>query len=90
MKRDKLIGCRIGLPSMFYQELEGIYTDVSGAHEALSFADYLSMLLGLGLKEYRKTLSQLRPESEKMPAAPEADPWDFDGAAPPLRRVGAW
>jgi hypothetical protein len=71
---------------MFYEELEGIYREAPGGHEALSFADYLSMLIGLGLGEYRKALSRSEPEEEPDPPAARADPWDFDGT-PGIRRV---
>jgi hypothetical protein len=55
MKKEKQIGVRVGLPAFFALEVEDVYRHTSGAHRALAFPDFLGLLIGLGLEEYRRT-----------------------------------
>jgi hypothetical protein len=43
------------LPAPFALDVEDEYAHASGAHKALSFSGFLGLLIGLGLKAYRKT-----------------------------------
>ena len=54
MKKEKQIGVRVGLPACFALEVEDVYRHTGGAHRALAFPDFLGLLVGLGLKEYRR------------------------------------
>jgi hypothetical protein len=54
MKKERQIGVRVGLPAFFALELEDVYRHTQGAHRALAFPDFLGLLIGLGLEEYRK------------------------------------
>jgi hypothetical protein len=93
MKKERQIGVRVGLPAFFALEVEDVYRHTSGAHRALAFPDFLGLLIGLGLEEYRKGNT---PEGERR-EAPDHDSnstepykanfWDFpDGAPVPRRR----
>jgi hypothetical protein len=55
MKKEKQIGVRVGLPAFFALEVEDVYKHTQGAHRALAFPDFLGLLIGLGLEEYRRT-----------------------------------
>ena len=54
MRREKQIGVRVGLPAFFALELEDVYRSTEGAHRALAFPDFVGLLVGMGLKSYRK------------------------------------
>jgi hypothetical protein len=54
MKKERQTGVRVGLPVFFVLELEDVYKHFSGAHRALAFPDFLGLLIGLGLEEYRR------------------------------------
>jgi hypothetical protein len=54
MKKEKQIGIRVGVPSFFALELEDVYRHTEGAHRALAFPDFVGLLVGLGLEQYRK------------------------------------
>jgi hypothetical protein len=58
MKKERQIGIRVGLPAFFTLEVEDVYKHASGAHRALSFANFLGFLIGLGLEAYRKQCRQ--------------------------------
>jgi hypothetical protein len=45
----------IVLPGPFALDVEDEYAHASEAHKALSFTGFLGLLIGLGLKAYRKT-----------------------------------
>ena len=55
MKKEPQIGVRVGLPACFALEVEDVYRHTGGAHRALAFPDFLGLLIGLGLEEYRRT-----------------------------------
>jgi hypothetical protein len=55
MKRERQIGVRVGLPVFFALELEDVYKHTFGAHRALAFPDFLGLLIGLGLEQYRQS-----------------------------------
>jgi len=54
MKKERQIGIRVGVPAFFDLELEDVYRHTEGAHRALSFPDFVGLLVGLGLEQYRK------------------------------------
>jgi len=54
MKKERQIGIRVGLPAFFALELEDVYRHTQGAHRALAFPDFVGLLVGLGLEQYRK------------------------------------
>ena len=54
MKKEKQIGVRVGLPAFFALELEDVYKRTEGAHRALAFPDFIGLLVGIGLDQYRK------------------------------------
>jgi hypothetical protein len=54
MKKERQIGVRVGLPAFFALEVEDVYRHTQGAHRALAFPDFLGLLVGLGLEEYRR------------------------------------
>ena len=56
MKKDKdrQVGVRVGLPVFFALELEDVYRHTEGAHRALAFPDFVGLLVGMGLEQYRK------------------------------------
>jgi hypothetical protein len=70
MRRERQIGVRVGLPAFFALEVEDVYKHESGAHRALTFPDFLGLLVGLGLEQYRKgNAVQPEPDKEKPDAA---------------------
>ncbi len=54
MKKERQIGIRVGVPAFFALELEDVYRHSEGAHRALAFPDFVGLLVGLGLEQYRK------------------------------------
>ena len=54
MKKERQIGIRVGVPVFFALELEEVYRHTEGAHRALAFPDFVCLLVGLGLEQYRK------------------------------------
>jgi hypothetical protein len=73
VKKERQIGVRVGLPAFFALEVEDVYRHTSGAHRALAFPDFLGLLIGLGLEEYRRTngtkpeAPNIKEESEELP-----------------------
>jgi hypothetical protein len=68
MKQERQIGIRVGVPAFFALELEDVYKHKEGAHRALAFPDFVGLLVGLGMEQYRKGN-----------AAPEARQEDTEG-----------
>jgi len=68
MKKERQIGIRVGVPAFFALELEDVYRHTEGAHRALAFPDFVGLLVGLGLKQYRKGNA---PAPEAVQEAPE-------------------
>jgi len=54
MKKERQIGIRVGVPAFFALELEDVYKRSEGAHRALAFPDFVGLLVGMGLEQYRK------------------------------------
>jgi len=54
MKKERQIGIRVGVPAFFALELEDVYKHSEGAHRALAFPDFVGLLVGMGLEQYRK------------------------------------
>jgi hypothetical protein len=54
MKKERQIGIRVGVPAFFCLELEDVYKHSEGAHRALAFPDFVGLLVGIGLEQYRK------------------------------------
>jgi hypothetical protein len=54
MRKEKQIGVRVGLPAFFALELEDVYKHTEGAHRALAFPDFIGLLVGIGLEQYKK------------------------------------
>jgi hypothetical protein len=73
MKKERQIGIRVGLPAFFALEVEDVYRHTSGAHRALAFLDFLGLLIGLGLEEYRRT-NGTKPEAPDIEDEPEEPP----------------
>jgi hypothetical protein len=75
MKKERQIGIRVGLPAFFVLELEDVYRHKEGAHRALAFPDFVGLLVGLGLEQYRKgkALPEEAPEDDEERAMPESD-----------------
>ena len=69
MKRENQIGTRVSFPSSFFMELEDCWKYESGAHRALTFQDFLNMLVGYGLETYKaKNIPQIEtPPEEEAP-----------------------
>ena len=76
MKKERQIGIRCGMPTFFVLELEDVWRHSEGAHRALSFPDFVSLLVGMGLEQYRKQNAPAMPEPETE-SEPEAGDWDF-------------
>jgi len=77
MKKEKQIGVRVGMPAFFVLELEDTYKRSEGPHKALAFADFVGLLVGMGLEAYRKNAPAMpEPETESEPEA-EGEEWDF-------------
>lgn len=70
MKKERQIGIRIGLPAFFTLELEDVYRHTEGAHKALAFPDFVGLLVGMGLEQYRK-------RNNLLPAGKEENPEDI-------------
>jgi hypothetical protein len=64
----------VGLPAAFALEIEDVYRHTSGAHRALAFPDFLGLLIGLGLEEYRRThgAKSAAPEIGDVPPKEES------------------
>jgi hypothetical protein len=73
MKKEHQIGVRVGLPAFFALEVEDVYRHTSGAHRALAFPDFLGLLIGLGLEEYRRTHGAKAPDIKEEPEEPPED-----------------
>jgi len=67
MKKERQIGVRVGLPAFFALEVEDVYKRTSGAHRALAFPDFLGLLIGLGLEQYRKGKTLPEAAQEEAP-----------------------
>ena len=78
MKKERQIGVRVGMPAFFVLELEDTYKRSEGPHKALAFADFVGLLVGMGLEQYRKQNAPAMPEPETE-GEPEAggEDWDF-------------
>ena len=78
MKKERQVGVRVGMPAFFVLELEDTYKRSAGAHKALAFPDFVGLLVGMGLKQYRKQNAPAMPgpETESEPEA-EGEDWDF-------------
>ena len=63
MKKEPQIGIRVGVPAFFALELEDVYKRTEGAHRALAFPDFVGLLVGLGLEQYRK--GNAAPEAQQ-------------------------
>jgi hypothetical protein len=86
MKKEPQIGVRVGLPSCFALELEDVYRHTGGAHRALAFPDFLGLLVGLGLEQYRRQSGAAAGRATGNDGAPdqaepdgEPDVWDWPG-----------
>ena len=55
---ERQIGVRVGMPAFFVLELESVYRQADGAHRALAFPDFVGLLVGLGLEQYRGILGR--------------------------------
>ncbi|MFP3041194.1 hypothetical protein LQZ19_05165 [Treponema primitia] len=84
MKREKQIGARVSFPASYFMQIEDCWKhEAGGCHRALTFQDFLAVLIGYGMEAY---LAQLRPAAAPLdsqsgnckPEADQADPWDFD------------
>jgi len=71
MKKEKQIGVRVGLPAFFALELEDVYKHTEGAHRALAFPDFVGLLVGMGLEQYRK--------GKALPEAAQEEAQDNEG-----------
>jgi len=79
MKKEKQIGVRVGLPAFFALELEDVYKRTEGAHRALAFPDFIGLLVGMGLDQYRK--GKALPETDQN-EAPEDEGMESQCADP--------
>ena len=70
MKKIKQIGIRVGVPVFFALELEDVYKRAEGAHRALAFPDFVGLLVGMGLENYRKKLA---PEPQAVNNEDDSD-----------------
>ncbi|GHV78741.1 hypothetical protein AGMMS49944_05320 [Spirochaetia bacterium] len=90
MKRENQIGCRVSFPSSFFMELEDCWKyESGGCHRALTFPDFLNMLVGYGLESYKAKNLPRTEEAlpEEAPDHEDADTWDFPHSnRPPLLR----
>jgi len=84
MNKERQIGIRVGLPAFFALELEDVYKYTSGAHRALTFPDFVGLLVGMGLETYRKQ-NPLERNADEASADDDADDWDFPIQANTLR-----
>jgi hypothetical protein len=67
MKKERQIGLRVGVPAFFALELEDVYRHKEGAHRALAFPDFVGLLVGMGLEQYRKGKALPDAEQEESP-----------------------
>jgi hypothetical protein len=74
MKKERQIGIRVGVPAFFALELEDVYQHSEGAHRALAFPNFVGLLVGMGLEQYRKgkalpeaTQEEALEDTEEMP-----------------------
>jgi hypothetical protein len=65
MRKERQIGIRVGVPAFFALELEDVYRHTEGAHRALAFPDFVGLLVGMGLEQYRKE-NATEPEGEAL------------------------
>ena len=63
MKKERQIGIRVGVPAFFALELDDVYKHTYGAHRALAFPDFVGLLVGMGLEQYRK--ENAMPEADE-------------------------
>jgi hypothetical protein len=77
MKKEKQIGIRIGVPSFFCLELEDVYKHSEGAHRALAFPDFVGLLVGMGLEQYRRQYAPVMPEPETESEPEAGEDWGF-------------
>jgi hypothetical protein len=77
MKKERQIGVRVGMPAFFVLELEDTYKRSDGPHKALAFADFVGLLVGMGLERYREQHASAMPEPETE-IGPEAEGGDWD------------
>jgi hypothetical protein len=88
MKKERQIGIRVGVPAFFALELEDMYRHKEGAHRALAFPDFVGLLVGMGLEQYRKENcpapigGETAPEDTEEKDAPEGDPLHLFDMAP--------
>jgi hypothetical protein len=77
MKKERQIGIRVGVPAFFALELEDVYKRTEGAHRALAFPDFVGLLVGMGLEQYKKGNAPDAGEHEApedIEERPEGDP----------------
>jgi hypothetical protein len=76
MKKEKQIGIRVGVPAFFALELEDVYKHNQDAHRAFAFPDFVGLLVGMGLEQYRK--GNAAPDAGEAPEdieeLPEGEP----------------
>jgi len=79
MKKEKQIGVRVGLPAFFALELEDVYRHTEGAHRALAFPDFIGLLVGIGIEQYRKqnALPIGKALEDIEEETPEEEEWDW-------------
>jgi len=82
MKKEPQIGIRVGVPAFFALELENVYRHSEGAHRALAFPDFVGLLVGMGLDQYRKGKALPEAAQEEAPDSEgrenrHADPLHF-------------
>jgi hypothetical protein len=82
MKKERQIGIRVGVPAFFALELEDVYRHNSGAHRALAFPDFVGLLVGIGLEQYRKeTVPEVgQEETPEDTSNTEGGEWDWPEA----------
>jgi hypothetical protein len=76
MKKERQIGIRVGVPAFFALELEDVYKRTEGAHRALAFPDFIGLLVGMGLDQYRKgkAIPEVAQEKTQDNEGRQADP----------------
>jgi hypothetical protein len=82
MKKEPQIGIRVGVPAFFALELENVYKHTEGAHRALAFPDFVGLLVGMGLEQYRKQ-NATAPMAGEDEAPENIDEWDMYGGGRP-------
>jgi hypothetical protein len=62
--KELQVRIRIDVPESFSLELEKVYQHTEWAHRAIAFPDFVGLLVGLGLEQYRngKTLPEVGQE----------------------------